>query len=80
MKPLPIPENRFFRFLYLMVQRYLRHRVGIQSAALAFYLLFSIFPFLIFISALLGLCSLLRFTKNMPTASQNPSTISLKNL
>ena len=58
MKPLPVPENRFFRFLYLMVQRYLRHRVGIQSAALAFYLLFSIFPFLIFISALLGLLQL----------------------
>ena len=29
-----------------------------QSAALAFYLLFSIFPFLIFISALLGLLDL----------------------
>ena len=41
-----------------MVQRYLRHRVGLQSAALAFYLLFSIFPFLIFISALLGLLHL----------------------
>lgn len=41
-----------------MVQRYLRHGVGIQSAALAFYLLFSIFPFLIFLSSLLGLLSL----------------------
>ena len=41
-----------------MVQRYLRHNVGIQSAALAFYLLFMIFPFLIFISALLGLLRL----------------------
>ena len=58
MKPFPVPENRLFRFPYLMVQRYLRHRVGIQSAALAFYLLFSIFPFLIFISALLGLLQL----------------------
>ena len=58
MKPLPVPKNTFLRFLYLMVQRYLRHRVGIQSAALAFYLLFSIFPFLIFISALLGLLQL----------------------
>ena len=44
--------------MYLMVQRYLRHDVGIHSAALAFYLLFTIFPFLIFISALLGLLHL----------------------
>ena len=54
----PLPRNRFLRFLYLMVQRYLRHNVGIHSAALAFYLLFTIFPFLIFISALLGLLHL----------------------
>ena len=46
------------RGLYLMFQRYFRHRVGVQSAALAFYLLFMIFPFLIFISALLGLLDL----------------------
>ena len=58
MKPIPIPQNKFLRFLYLMVHRYLDHRVGIQSAALAFYLLFTIFPFLIFISALLGLLQL----------------------
>jgi len=32
--------------------------VGIESAALAFYLLFMIFPFLIFVSALLGLLHL----------------------
>ena len=32
--------------------------MGVQSAALAFYLLFMIFPFLIFISALLGLLDL----------------------
>ena len=53
-----LPKNRFLRGAYLMVQRYLRHNVGIQSAALAFYLLFMIFPFLIFISALLGLLQL----------------------
>lgn len=52
------PQDRFFRGIYLMVRRYLRHDVGIQSAALAFYLLFMIFPFLIFISALLGLLRL----------------------
>ena len=37
-----------------MTQRYLRHGVGVQSAALAFYLRFMLFPFLIFVSALLG--------------------------
>ena len=46
------------RLPYLMARRYFRHNVGIQSAALAFYLLFSLFPFLIFISALLGLLRL----------------------
>ena len=58
MRKLSVPRNRFLRGIYLMVQRYLRHNVGIQSAALAFYLLFMIFPFLIFISALLGLLDL----------------------
>jgi len=52
------PKNRFLRGLYLMVRRYLRHNVGIQAAALAFYLLFTLFPLLIFISALLGLLEL----------------------
>ena len=58
MKTLSMPKNRFFRCLYLLVRRFLRHNVGSQSAALAFYLLFTIFPFLIFISALLGLLQL----------------------
>lgn len=58
MQILPLPKNKFLRFFFLMVQRYLRHNVAIQSAALAFYLLFTIFPFLIFISALLGLLQL----------------------
>ena len=53
-----MPQNKFLRFLFLMVRRYLQHRVGIQSAALAFYLLFTLFPFLIFISSLLGLLQL----------------------
>ena len=55
---LKLPRNPFLRGAYLMAQRYLRHNVGIPSAALAFYLLFMIFPFLIFISALLGLLRL----------------------
>lgn len=52
------PQNRFLRGIYLMARRYLRHNVAIQSAALAFYLLFMIFPFLIFLSSLLGLLNL----------------------
>ena len=53
-----LPKNRWLRGAYLMTERYLRHNVGSQSAALAFYLLFMIFPLLIFISALLGLLQL----------------------
>ena len=58
MERMQMPENRFLRGIYLMTRRYLAHNVGIQSAALAFYLLFMLFPFLIFISALLGLLRL----------------------
>lgn len=53
-----LPENRLLRMGWLLVRRYYRHRVAMQSAALAFYLLFAIFPFLIFISSLLGLLQL----------------------
>lgn len=53
-----LPGNRFLRGIYLLIQRFLRHNVGMQGAALAFYLLFMIFPLLIFISALLGLLRL----------------------
>lgn len=38
--------------------RYFHHDVGRQSAALAYYLLFTLFPFLIFLSSLLGLLQL----------------------
>ena len=51
-------KRKLPRGIYLLLQRYFRHGVGVQSAALAFYLLFMIFPFLIFISALLGLLDL----------------------
>ena len=58
MKQFSPPKNRFLRGVYLLARRYLRHNVGAQSAALAFYLLFMLFPFLIFLSALLGLLHL----------------------
>ena len=58
MKAFSPPKNRFLRGVYLLTRRHLRHNVGAQSAALAFYLLFMLFPFLIFLSALLGLLQL----------------------
>lgn len=53
-----LPKNRLLRGIYLMFWRYNSHNVAIQGAALAFYLLFTIFPMLIFFSALLGLMNL----------------------
>jgi len=41
-----------------LLRRYLDHEVGRQSAAMAYYLLFAIFPVLIFVSALLGVLDL----------------------
>ena len=51
-------KRKLSRGIYLLARRYFRHGVGVQSAALAFDLRFLIFPFLIFISALLGLLDL----------------------
>ena len=53
-----MPENRYVRGGYLLLRRYWHHGVAMQSAALAFYLLFAIFPFLILLSALIGLLQL----------------------
>ena len=46
------------RGAYLMLRRYLSHGVSVQSAALAFYLLFTMFPLMVFLSSLLGLLHL----------------------
>ena len=46
------------RFLTQILRRYFVHEVGRQGAALAYYLLFMLFPFLIFLSSLLGLLDL----------------------
>ncbi len=43
------------RFAGELLCRYHRHDVGQQAAALAYYLLFALFPILIFVSTLLGL-------------------------
>lgn len=53
-----LSKTPLLRGACLLVRRYLRHRVGMESAALAFYLLFAAFPFLIFLSALVGLLQL----------------------
>ena len=53
-----VMHNRFFRGTALFVRRYFDHRVARDSAALTYYLLFAIFPLLIFISTLLGLLEL----------------------
>jgi len=54
----PVADSWPGRFLTNIVQRYFIHDVGRQGAALAYYLLFMIFPFLIFLSSLLGLLDL----------------------
>lgn len=44
--------------MHHLARRYTAHDVGQQSAAMAYYLLFTIFPMLIFISSLLGVLNL----------------------
>lgn len=46
------------RFLTRTVERFFLHGVGHEAAALAYYLLFTIFPLMIFLSSLLGLLNL----------------------
>lgn len=47
-------RTRIAVFLRRLANRYVGHQVGLESAALAFYLIFALFPFLIVISALLS--------------------------
>ena len=47
-------SGRVLGFGRELARRYSRHDVGHQSAALAYYLLFTLFPLMIFFSALLG--------------------------
>lgn len=54
----PVADSWPARFTVHCVRRYFYHDVGRQSAALAYYLLFTLFPFLIFLSSLLGLLHL----------------------
>ena len=52
-----VMHNRFFRGTALFVRRYFDHRVARDSAALTYYLLFAMFPLLIFLSNLVGFCA-----------------------
>lgn len=55
MKPIHFhPRTAFGKLIAAMVRRYYAHDVARDSAALTYYLLFAIFPLLIFISTLLG--------------------------
>ena len=54
----PAAESRPGRFLTAVVRRYFIDDVARQAAALAYYLLFTLFPFMIFVSSLLGLLAL----------------------
>lgn len=53
-----ITRSRPSRFAAQTVERYLLHGVGQEAAALAYFLLFTIFPLAIFLSSLLGLLEL----------------------
>jgi membrane protein len=48
------PKTSLLHGIRRLVERYYLHDVGRDSAALSYYLLFAIFPLLIFISALIG--------------------------
>ena len=48
------PKSRLGKLAHSMGMRYAAHHVGLESAALAFYLIFAVFPFLILITTLLG--------------------------
>ena len=52
-----LERHRFLKGAYLMGRRYFDHHVGRDSAALTYYLLFAIFPLLIFLSNLVGMMS-----------------------
>ena len=52
-----LERHRFLKGAYLMGRRYFDHHVGRDSAALTYYLLFAIFPLLIFLSNLVGMIS-----------------------
>ena len=53
-----LERHHFLSGAYQMAQRYFDHHVARDSAALTYYLLFALFPLLIFLSNLVGMMSL----------------------
>lgn len=47
-------KNKVYRIVHTMTLRYFDHNVGNSAAALTYYMIFAFFPFLIFLSSLLG--------------------------
>ncbi len=58
-----------------MVRGYLEHEVGKSAAALAYYLLFSFFPLLIFLSTLVGFLELEPLTLGPPLQGLIPGEV-----
>lgn len=56
--PHHLDQNRYLNAACHLIRRYFDHQVGRDSAALTYYLLFAIFPLLIFFSNLVGIMSL----------------------
>lgn len=76
--PAGIEQNKVFRFIHHLAMRYTTHDVGQQSAAMAYYLLFTIFPMLIFVSSLLGILNLdLEGTANLLSTFLPKSVVEL---
>lgn len=53
-----LQQSRFVTTVHILISNYFEHEVAKNAAALTYYLLFSIFPLLIFLSNLLGLLKL----------------------
>ena len=50
--------DRINRIIRILISNFFSHNIGRNSAAIAYYLVFALFPFLIFISNLIGLLNL----------------------
>lgn len=53
-----LERNKLFRLAREMTERFFNHHVGNSAAALTYYMIFAFFPFLIFITSLLGVLRL----------------------
>ena len=71
----PPAESRLKQTVLLLIRNYSQHNVGKNAAALAYYLLFAIFPLLIFASNLLGLLKLDMFSITQTLSNFLPKDI-----